>query len=138
MGDLTLNQLYAFVTGLCNVDIEAKVDEIKEMDTAAQKDVIGKLLWNIPGGSHKSLYVDEFKKKFLERLDGTIVDNADIDGDGDIDQDDVKAAIETPVDVNEDGVTDDNDLAFIKALSTAEVATSDDDEEELTEEKIEE
>ena len=136
MTDLTLNQLYAFVTGLCNVDIEAKVDEIKEMDTNAQKDVIGKLLWNIPGGSHKSLYVDEFKKKFLERLDGTIVDNADIDGDGDIDQDDVKAAIETPVDVNEDGVTDDNDLAFIKALSTAEVATSDD--EELTEEKIEE
>ena len=137
MGDLTLNQLYAFTTGLCNIDVEAKVEEIKEMDEAAQKDAIGKLLWNIPGGSHKSLYVDEFKKKFLERLDGTIVDNADIDGDGDIDQDDVKAAIETPVDVNEDGVTDDNDLAFIKALSTAEVATSD-DEEEPTEEKIEE
>lgn len=130
MADLTLNQLYAFVTGLCNVDIEAKVEEIKEMDAAAQKDAIGKLLWNIPGGSHKSLYADEFKKKFLEALNGTITDNSDIDGDGDIDQDDVNIAIETPVDIDEDGDIDDNDLAFIKALSTAEIATSDDEDEE--------
>ena len=135
MADLTLNQLYAFTTGLRNIDIEAKVEEIKEMDAAAQKDAIGKLLWNIPGGSHKSLYGDEFKKKFLEALDGTITDNADVDGDGDIDQDDVNKAIETPVDVDEDSDTDDNDLAFIKALSTAEVATSDDEDEEETVEK---
>lgn len=134
MGDLTLNQLYAFTTGLCNIDVEAKVEEIKEMNAAAQKDAIGKLLWNIPGGSHKSLYADEFKNKFLDALNGTITDNADVDGDGDIDQDDVNKAIETPVDVDEDGDTDDNDLAFIKALSTAKVATSDDNDEEVVEE----
>ena len=104
------------------------------MDAAAQKDAIGKLLWNIPGGSHKSLYADEFKDKFLDALNGTIADNADVDGDGDIDQDDVNKAIETPVDVDEDGDTDDNDLAFIKALSTAKVATSDDNDEEVVEE----
>jgi hypothetical protein len=130
MADLSLNQLYSFATGLRNVNIEAKVEEIKEMDAATQKDAIGKLLWNIPGGAHKSLYADEFKKKFLEALEGTIVDNADIDGDGDIDQYDVNAAAETPVDIDEDGDIDDNDLAFIKAMSTAEVATSEEDGED--------
>ena len=130
MADLSLNQLYSFATGLRNDNIEAKGEEIKEMDAAAQKDAIGKLLWNIPGGPHKSLYADEFKKKFLAALEGTIADNADIDGDGDIDQDDVNAAVETPVDIDEDGDIDDNDLSFIKAMSTAEVATSEEDGED--------
>lgn len=118
MADLTLNQLYTLSTGLTKTNIDKLTEDIGKLDPKDQKKVIGRLLWSIPGGVHKSVYTNKFKTQFTKELSDSIIKNADIDGDGDIDINDLNLFNNAPIDIDNDGIINDNDLAFLKALMT--------------------
>ena len=122
MSEKSLSQLYFEATGLTQVNVEEIVENIKSMEKDDAIDAIGKLLWKIPGGATSK--GSEFKNAlFVEWPD--LLGAADVDGDGDVDVDDVEKMNESPVDIDGDGELDADDMALLKSLiaSTAEIVS---------------
>lgn len=126
----SLTELYQTITGLMGTIIDAEA--IAKMTEDARNRVLGNLMWHIPSNANPEL-VNEFKTRLGEELQGVtpVVPNADIDNDGDVDNDDVAAIKETLVDANGDGELTDEDVEFVKSLSTAEIVVDDEDEDDV-------
>lgn len=125
MESLTLNELYRVATGNTQVDIDEVVNNIKSKTSESEKNtLIGSILYTIPGGVGMNKMAELFKKKFYEKLGGV---SADVDKDGDVDQDDYDA-VKAGKDITGDGKVDEDDLNLVKALSTAEIEELGDDE----------
>jgi hypothetical protein len=122
MTEKSLSQLYFEATGLTQVNVEEIVENIKSMEKADAIDAIGKLLWKIPGGATSK--GSEFKKALFAELP-ELLGAADVDGDGDVDADDVVKMEESPVDIDGDEELTSDDMALLKSLvaSTAEIVS---------------
>lgn len=123
--ELSLNELYLLATGNVSLNVEALIDEIKDLEEDAQLDMISRILWTVPGGTG-----NVYKKQFIEALYaslGTAGVNipGDVDGDGDVDQDDYDKAKDEKLDVNGDEKHDEEDLELIKAMSTVKIVEED-------------
>lgn len=122
----TLNQLYFEATGFTN-DFSAQVAKIKTMEDADALVALKRVLWAIPGGV--SNIGKDFKIALFKEF-ADLLDAADINGDDEVDIEDILAITDEPIDVDGDGDADDNDIALVKAIaSTAEVAVADTDED---------
>lgn len=119
-----LNGLYRLITGNTQLDVEAVAEEIASLDEPEKTEAIGKFLFNVPGGTGVNDIVSEFKTMFYEAVGGVV---ADVDGDGDVDQDDYDA-VKAGQDITGDDKVDQADLDLVKALSTAEIEEIGDDE----------
>lgn len=128
----TLNQLYFEATGFTN-DFSAQVAKIKTMEDADALVALKRVLWTIPGGV--SNIGKDFKIALFKEF-ADLLDAVDINGDGEVDFEDILAITDEPIDVDGDGDADDNDIALVKAIaSTAEVAVADTDEDVEVEEE---
>ncbi len=119
--ELSLNELYILATGNVSLNMEALVDEIKDLEEGKQLDMISRILWTVPGGTG-----NVYKKQFIEALYSALNTAGvsvpgDVDADGDVDQDDYDKAKDEKLDVNGDEKHDEDDLDLIKAMSTVKI-----------------
>lgn len=123
--ELSLNELYLLATGNVSLNVEALIDEIKDLGEDVQSDMISRILWTVPGGTG-----NVYKKQFIEALYAALNTAGvsvpgDVDADGDVDQDDYNKAKSEKLDVNGDEKHDEEDLELIKAMSTVKIVEED-------------
>lgn len=130
--ELSVYELYPILTGNVAADIHPSINAIKAASEPEKTELIGKLLYTLPGGVYAFETTPLFKTKLYEEVNGVVTDT---DNDGDVDQDDYEAVKEQELDVNNDGKFDEEDLELVKAMSTVEIIedTEFDDEPEETE-----
>ena len=121
---MSLNQLYRVITGNTQLDVEKIAEQISELEEPAKTAELGKLLYTVAGGCGVTELVATFRTKLYEAIGGVV---ADVDGDGDVDQDDYDA-VKAGQDITGDDKVDEADLDLVKALSTAEIEEVGDDE----------
>lgn len=133
-----LKELYRLASGNVQVDIDDIVAKIKDAQTDAEKqELIGKILYGVPGGVGGATVGNEFRTEFYKALHAESIHlDADADKDGDVDQADYDKVKSEKLDITHDEKFDSDDLDLVKRMSTVEIIEEDSDEASDSDEPV--
>lgn len=133
-----LKDLYRLATGNVQVDIDDIITKIKDAQSEEKQELIGKILYCVPGGVGGATVGNEFRSEFYKALHAESINlDADADKDGDVDQADYDKVKSQKLDITHDEKFDSDDLDLVKRMSTVEIVEEDDDEVADSDEPVE-